>query len=137
MTDLVKKSSGVVLVLVLGVGRGYCIVLCSPLFLVCNTRTTPRDFLTRSVTSTSNLHTIRLGMLKTIGPPFRMGQTRLRSRPFAVLTYWEYASRVNTKAFPFRDKLSNFALRDAASNTVALLDDFFDHSRRQLIPEFS
>jgi hypothetical protein len=35
-----------------------------------------------------------------------------RSRPFAVLTYWEYAPRVKIAA--------------------ALLDDFFDHSRRLL-----
>jgi hypothetical protein len=59
-------------------------------------------------------------MLKTNGPPFRMGQARRRSRNFVVLTYWQYAPRVN----------NGRALRDVASNTAALLDDFFDHSRR-------
>jgi hypothetical protein len=36
-----------------------------------------------------------------------------RSRPFAVLTYWAYAPRAN----------KGRALRDAASNTAALLDE--------------
>jgi len=39
-----------------------------------------------------------------------------RSRHFAVLTYWKYAPRVK--------------------RAVALLDEFFDHSRLLLIPEF-
>ena len=77
-------------------------------------------------------HIFCMGMLKTNGPPFRMGQA-MRSRHFAVLTYSVYAPRVNIKVFPFGIKLSNFALRDAASNTVALLDDFFEHSRWLLI----
>jgi len=77
------------------------------------------------------------GMLKTNGPPFRMGQARRRSRHFAVLTYWKYAPRVNTKGVPLRDKLSNYALRDVASNTAALLNNFyFDHSRRAPDSEF-
>jgi hypothetical protein len=38
-----------------------------------------------------------MGMLKTNGPPFRMGQAR-RSRPFAVLTYRVYAPRVKKAA---------------------------------------
>jgi hypothetical protein len=48
-----------------------------------------------------------------------------RSRNFVVLTYWKYAPRVN----------NGHALRDAASNTAALLDDFFDHSRPLLVLE--
>jgi hypothetical protein len=46
-----------------------------------------------------------------------------RPRHFVVLTYWKYAPHVN----------NGRALRDAASNTAALLDDFFDHSRRLLV----
>ena len=53
-----------------------------------------------------------MGMLKTNGPPFRMGQARRRSLPspkrfaqagrhFAVLTYAMYAPRVKmAAAFP-------------------------------------
>jgi len=53
------------------------------------------------------------------------------------------------KGIPLRDKLSNFALGDAASNTSALLDlplpqrlrpgkaDFFEHSRRPIISNSS
>ncbi len=37
-----------------------------------------------------------VGMLKTNGPPFRMGQA-MRSRHFAVLTYSMYAPRVKHK----------------------------------------
>jgi len=42
-----------------------------------------------------------------------------RSPHFAVLINWKYAPRVNTKVFPLRDALSNFALQDAASHAAA------------------
>ncbi len=41
---------------------------------------------------------------------------QLRSRPFAVLMYWKYAPRAKT--------------------AVALLGDFFDHSRQLLTTQF-
>jgi hypothetical protein len=96
-------------------------------------------------------------MLKTNGPPFRMGQARRRSLPSPSLLRrssfgYEGRERLRAGRSPFcrahvlgvrsarqhkgvslRDKLSNFALRDAASDTAALLDDFFDHSRQLLI----
>ena len=59
------------------------------------------------------------GMLKktTSGVPcLRRSGFAQAGRPSAVLTYWKYAPRVKI--------------------AVALLDDFFDHSRQLLIPEF-
>jgi hypothetical protein len=75
-------------------------------------------------------------MLKTIGPPFRMEQARRRSRPFAVLTYWEYALRVNTKGSPFGMSQAIRPLRDLPSKLRPCWTDFFDHSRRLLISIF-
>ena len=63
-----------------------------------------------------------MGMLKTNGPPFRMGQARRRSPRAHVL---HVRSARQHKGIPLRDKQSNFALRDAASNTAALLDGLF------------
>jgi len=101
-------------------------------------------------------------MLKTNGPPFRMGQAmrslpspsllrrssyggwkRLRSyalkrfnaqarRQVAILSCSRTGSTLrasNTKCVTLRDELSHEALREAASNTASLLNDFFDHSR--------
>jgi len=48
-----------------------------------------------------------------------------RSRLFAVLTYSMYAPRSNTKGSPCGMSQAIRALRDAASNTAALLDGLF------------
>jgi hypothetical protein len=77
-----------------------------------------------------------MGMLKTNGPPFRMGQARRRSLPspkrlragrsqFCRAHVPSVRSARQHKGILLRDKLSNFALWDAASNTVALLDGLF------------
>jgi hypothetical protein len=76
------------------------------------------------------------GMLKTNGPPFQDGTGKAAFSPFCRAHVLEVRSARQHKGVPLRDKLSNFALRDAASNTAALLDNFFDHSRRTPDSEF-
>jgi hypothetical protein len=69
---------------------------------------------------------VLMGMLKKATssvPCLRRSGFAQAGRHFVVLTYWKYAQGVNNR----RD------LWDAASNTAALLDDFFDHSRRLLV----
>jgi hypothetical protein len=64
------------------------------------------------------------GMLKTNGPPFQDGTGKAAFSPFCRAHVLEVRSARQHKGVPLRDKLSNFALRDAASNTAALLDNF-------------
>ncbi len=46
-----------------------------------------------------------------------------RSRNFVVLTYWKYAPHVKQRLAP----------AGSSKQFAALLDDFFDHSRRLLV----
>jgi hypothetical protein len=84
----------------------------------------------RICASSRHAHFHMLGMLKTNGPPFRMGQARRRSlpsptrlragrSPFCRAHVLEVRSARRHKGVPLLDKLSNCALRDAASKTAA------------------
>jgi len=76
-----------------------------------------------------------MGMLKTNGPPFRMGRARrslpspkrLRAgrSPFCRAHVLHVRSARQHKGIPLLDKLSNCALRNAASNSAVLLDGLF------------
>jgi hypothetical protein len=76
-----------------------------------------------------------IGNVENKWPTFQDGADKAAFSHFCRAHVLAVRSARQHKGVPLLDKLSNFALRDAASNTAALLDDFFDHSRPLLVLE--